>query len=50
MVGYGTGLFDRNVSLAEFASRFHGHNERIDVTSLGLCTDLWVGVVKDLLG
>ena len=50
VVGYGTGLFDRNVSLAEFASRFHGHNERIDVTSLGLCTDLWVGVVKDLLG
>lgn len=50
VVGYGTGLFDRNVTLAEFASRFHGHNERIDVTSLGLCTDLWVGVVKDLLG
>lgn len=50
VVGYGTGLFDRNVSMAEFAARFHGHNERIDVTSLGLCTDLWVGVVKDLLG
>ena len=43
VVGYGTGLFDRNVSMAEFAARFHGHNERIDVTSLGLCTDLWVG-------
>jgi acetylornithine deacetylase/succinyl-diaminopimelate desuccinylase-like protein len=50
VVGYGTGLFDRNVTLAEFASRFHGHNERIDVTSLGLCTDLWIGVAKDLLG
>jgi acetylornithine deacetylase/succinyl-diaminopimelate desuccinylase-like protein len=50
VVGYGTGLFDRNVSLAEFASRFHGHNERIDVTSLGLCTELWMGVAKDLLG
>ncbi len=50
VVGYGTGLFDRNVSLAEFASRFHGHNERIDITSLGLCTNLWVGVAKDLLG
>ena len=49
VVGYGTGLFDRGVTLAEFASRFHGHNERIDVNSLGLCTDLWVGVVKDLL-
>lgn len=50
VVGYGTGLLDRSVSLPEFASRFHGHNERIDVTSIGLCTDLWVGVVKDLLG
>lgn len=50
VVGYGTGLFERNVTMAEFASRFHGHNERIDVISLGMCTDLWVGVVKDLLG
>ncbi len=50
VVGYGTGLLDRSVSLPEFASRFHGHNERIDVTSLGLCTDFWVGVMKDLLG
>lgn len=50
VVGYGTGLFDRNVTLEEFASRFHGHNERIDTTSLGLCANLWTGVVKDLLG
>ncbi len=49
VVAYGTGLFERNVTMSEFASRFHGHNERIDVTSLGLCTDLWVGVVKDLM-
>jgi acetylornithine deacetylase/succinyl-diaminopimelate desuccinylase-like protein len=50
VVGYGTGLLDRSVSLPEFASRFHGHNERIDVTSLGLCTDLWVGVMQEMLG
>lgn len=50
VVAYGTGLFERNVTMAEFASRFHGHDERIDVVSLGLCTDLWVNVVKDLMG
>ena len=50
VVGYGTGLFEQGVTLEEFASRFHGHNERIDTTSLGLCTNLWTGVVKDLLG
>lgn len=50
VVGYGTGLFVPNVTMEEFGSRFHGHNERIDVTSLGLCTNLWTGVVKDLLG
>ncbi len=50
VVGYGTGLFEQGVTLEEFASRFHGHNERIDTTSLGLCANLWTGVVKDLLG
>ena len=50
VVGYGTGLFERGVTLEEFASRFHGHNERIDTTSLGLCANLWTGVAKDLLG
>ena len=50
VVGYGTGLFEQGVTLEEFASRFHGHNERIDTISLGLCANLWTGVVKDLLG
>ena len=49
-VAYGTGLFSPGVSFSQFASRFHGHDERIDVESLGLCTDLWLGVVEDLLG
>ena len=49
-VAYGTGLFAPSVSFEQFASRFHGHNERIDVESLGLCTDYWLGIVEDLLG
>ena len=37
-VAYGFGLFSRNVTYEDFASRFHGHDERIDVESLGLTT------------
>ena len=47
---YGAGLFSDRISFAEFASMFHGDNERVDVDSLQLSTDLWVGLAKDLLG
>jgi acetylornithine deacetylase/succinyl-diaminopimelate desuccinylase-like protein len=46
---YGAGLFSAKASLAEFQSRFHGHDERIDVDSLGLSTELWLDVASDLL-
>jgi acetylornithine deacetylase/succinyl-diaminopimelate desuccinylase-like protein len=46
---YGAGLFSPKASLAEFQSRFHGHDERIDVDSLGLSTQLWLDVAADLL-
>ena len=49
-VAYGTGLFAPSVSFEQFASRFHGHDERIDTESLGLCADYWVGIAEDLLG
>ena len=49
-VAYGTGLFSANVTYEDMISRFHGHDERIDVESLTLTTDLWLGVVNDLLG
>jgi acetylornithine deacetylase/succinyl-diaminopimelate desuccinylase-like protein len=47
---YGAGLFSSRASLAEFQSRFHGHDERIDVDSLGLSAQLWLDVTRDLLG
>jgi acetylornithine deacetylase/succinyl-diaminopimelate desuccinylase-like protein len=47
-VAYGTGLFAPGVDFALFASRFHGHDERIDVESLGLSTDYWLGICHDL--
>jgi len=50
VVAYGAGLFSPEVDGGEFARRFHGHNERVDVESLRLTTDLWLSVVRDLLG
>ena len=49
-VAYGAGLFSPSLDPGEFAQRFHGHNERIDVESLELSTRLWVNVAQDLLG
>ncbi|MFK7916723.1 MAG: M20/M25/M40 family metallo-hydrolase [Ilumatobacter sp.] len=49
-VAYGAGLFSPGLDAGEFGSRFHGHNERIDVESLALTTRLWHHVVRDMLG
>ncbi|MEZ5294727.1 MAG: M20/M25/M40 family metallo-hydrolase [Ilumatobacteraceae bacterium] len=37
------------VDPGEFSLRFHGHNERVDVESLRLTTELWERVVTDLM-
>jgi acetylornithine deacetylase/succinyl-diaminopimelate desuccinylase-like protein len=47
---YGTGLFSPSMDFATFGSRFHGHNERIDVASLGLSGNFFYGIAKDLVG
>jgi acetylornithine deacetylase/succinyl-diaminopimelate desuccinylase-like protein len=49
-VAYGTGLYSAAFDSSTFGSRFHGHDERIDVESLGLSTEFWLGIVDDLLG
>jgi acetylornithine deacetylase/succinyl-diaminopimelate desuccinylase-like protein len=49
-VAYGAGLFSPELTFASFAGRFHGNDERVDVASLGLVADLWVGVARELLG
>ena len=41
--------FSPEVTLETFSSRFHGNDERIDVASLGLSTELWTGVAAELL-
>lgn len=49
-ISYGAGLLSPEVSAADFGSRFHGNDERIDIESLDLTTQLWIDVVTDLLG
>lgn len=49
-VAYGAGLFSPSMDFATFGSRFHGHDERIDVESLSLATDFWVNIATDICG
>jgi acetylornithine deacetylase/succinyl-diaminopimelate desuccinylase-like protein len=42
---YGAGLLSPELGFGEFLNRFHGHNERIDVESLRLTTQLWLDVL-----
>jgi acetylornithine deacetylase/succinyl-diaminopimelate desuccinylase-like protein len=49
-VGYGFGLFSRRLTFEDYATMFHGNDERIDQESLALCTTLWEEVAKELLG
>jgi acetylornithine deacetylase/succinyl-diaminopimelate desuccinylase-like protein len=49
-VAYGAGLLSPDVDSVEFGRRFHGNDERIDIESLRLTTQLWVDVARDLLG
>ena len=47
-ISYGAGLFSPTIDAAEFGRRFHGHDERVDVESLGLTVELWQRVIQDL--
>ncbi len=49
-VAYGAGLFSPSMDFSTLGSRFHGHDERIDVESLALATDFWVNIATDICG
>jgi acetylornithine deacetylase/succinyl-diaminopimelate desuccinylase-like protein len=49
-VGYGFGLFSRRLAFEDYATMFHGNDERVDQESLALSTRLWEEVARDLLG
>jgi acetylornithine deacetylase/succinyl-diaminopimelate desuccinylase-like protein len=45
-IAYGAGLLSPAIEPAEFGRRFHGHDERIDVESLRLTTEMWLGLAE----
>jgi acetylornithine deacetylase/succinyl-diaminopimelate desuccinylase-like protein len=47
---YGYGLFSRKLTFEEFGRMFHGDDERVDVESLRLSTQMWEALARDLLG
>ena len=49
-VAYGYGLFSRRLSFDDYASMFHGNDERVDIDSLVLSTKLWDGLARELVG
>lgn len=49
-VVYGAGLFSPKVDRIALGTRFHGNDERIDIESLALCTDLWSRLAADVVG
>ena len=49
-IAYGFGLFSRALTAEAMAGRFHGNDERVDVESLALTTQAWLGVCELFLG
>ncbi len=47
---YGFGLFSNHLTYEDYGLMFHGDDERVDVESLRLSTELWEAVGHDLLG
>ena len=46
---YGFGLFSQKMTFEDFGRMFHGDDERVDVESLRLSTEMWQAVARDLL-
>jgi acetylornithine deacetylase/succinyl-diaminopimelate desuccinylase-like protein len=46
---YGFGLFSERLTFEQYATMFHGDNERVDVDSLRLSTELWDALARDVL-
>jgi acetylornithine deacetylase/succinyl-diaminopimelate desuccinylase-like protein len=46
---YGFGLFSRKLGFEDYATMFHGNDERVDVDSLVLSTRMWEALADDFL-
>jgi acetylornithine deacetylase/succinyl-diaminopimelate desuccinylase-like protein len=49
-VGYGFGLFSERLRFEDYATMFHGNDERVDQESLRLSTELWLAVAEEFVG
>lgn len=50
VVSYGYGLMSERIPFGQFSRMFHGNDERVDTETLRLCTELWEGVARDMVG
>ncbi len=50
VVAYGYGLMSEHIPFKEFATMFHGRNERVDQESLSLTTELWEQTAREFVG
>jgi acetylornithine deacetylase/succinyl-diaminopimelate desuccinylase-like protein len=48
-VAYGFGLFSEHLTFEDYATMFHGVDERVDVESLRLSAELWGRVARETL-
>jgi acetylornithine deacetylase/succinyl-diaminopimelate desuccinylase-like protein len=46
---YGFGLFSTKLRYEDYALMFHGDDERVDVESLRLSTEMWEALARDFL-
>lgn len=50
ITSYGFGMFSERMTFEDYGVMFHGDDERVDVDSLRLSTELWEALAHDLLG
>jgi acetylornithine deacetylase/succinyl-diaminopimelate desuccinylase-like protein len=50
ITSYGFGMFSERMTFEDYGVMFHGDDERVDVDSLRLSTQLWEALAHDLLG
>jgi len=49
VTSYGFGMFSEKLTFEDYSRMFHGDDERVDVESLRLSTELWEALARDLL-
>lgn len=49
ITSYGYGALSERIPFDQFARMFHGDNERVDVESLRLATELWIATAESFL-